>query len=52
MSTCPGCVGRGTGTHCVVCDQPIPADKRRAANAPDEWRPDCAGCRRGQPHTH
>lgn len=55
--TCPGCIGRGTGTACCMCTKPIPEDLRREKNGGpaypgDTVRADCADCRAGQPHAH
>lgn len=53
--TCPGCIGRGTGTHCCMCSEPIP-DHLQRKNGPindlDQPLADCDGCRVGRPHTH
>lgn len=51
-TTCPGCVGRGTGTHCCMCDGEIPAHLRRTAQSPSEVQQSCHGCRTGTAHTH
>ncbi|WP_033338924.1 hypothetical protein [Catenuloplanes japonicus] len=34
---CPGCVGRGTGENCCMCDLPIPAGLRRETGAASEF---------------
>lgn len=49
---CPGHIGRGTGTQCLICNLTIPADLRRAPGSPSEVRSDCVGCLRGRNHTH
>lgn len=49
--TCPGCIGRGTGTHCCMCDRPIPEALRPQTDV-DVPRETCADCRRGAVHTH
>lgn len=49
---CPGCVGRGTGTWCYVCDRPIPPGLRRQPDDPPEYRQDCADCAAGRAHVH
>jgi len=38
-SLCPGCTGRGTGTHCCVCGREIPVVLRREPGAPSEIDP-------------
>lgn len=61
--TCPGCVGRGRGSSCCMCGNPIPAhlqlsDDRQASGdyvevpAIDLPRRDCSQCRTGAPHSH
>ncbi|GIH91910.1 hypothetical protein ACFFMN_34115 [Planobispora siamensis] len=52
MATCPGCIGRGTGTRCCMCDGTIPEELRRTPDSPNEVRADCVGCQRGAVHTH
>lgn len=49
---CPGCVGRGTGTRCRVCQRPIPVGRRRAPGSLSELRIDCALCHAVVPHVH
>jgi hypothetical protein len=49
--TCPGCVGRGTGTHCCSCSRPIPEHLRTQTQV-DAWTDTCDDCVAGQPHTH
>jgi hypothetical protein len=49
--TCPGCVGRGTGTHCCMCDRPIPLGLRRQTDV-DVPKASCPDCCRGAVHTH
>lgn len=36
MSSCVGCVGRGTGSKCCMCGKPIPQELRRSPNDPPE----------------
>jgi hypothetical protein len=50
--SCPGCVGRGTGTECCICGEPVPAALRRTTNSTDEWSADCPACVSGKRHTH
>lgn len=53
--TCPGCIGRGTGTHCCMCDKPIPPPLRRTngdAYPGDHPKDGCTGCAAGRQHTH
>lgn len=55
MDTCPGCVGRGTGTRCCMCNRPIPTNLRRTngdAYPGDRPDPNCGDCRAGRTHTH
>lgn len=51
---CPGCIGRGGGSHCYMCDQPIPAGLQRPDGQPayegDAYDPSCPSCARHHPH--
>ena len=53
---CPGCIGRGMGENCFMCDLPIPADLQRPNDQPayprDAPDPRCPDCARGAIHTH
>lgn len=52
-TTCPGCVGRGTGTVCAMCGGTIPPEMwRTRQDSASEYRPACADCRAGRTHTH
>jgi hypothetical protein len=54
--TCPGCIGRGTGTHCCMCSNPIPESLQRKNGQPaypgDAYDSGCPDCVRGAFHTH
>lgn len=52
MDTCPGCVGRGSGTRCGMCNKPVPAPFVRLPGSPREYNAACAGCREGRTHSH
>ncbi len=47
--TCPGCVGRGNGTHCCSCSRPIPEHLRTQTQV-DAWTDTCDDCVAGRPH--
>jgi hypothetical protein len=34
--SCPGCIGRGTGTGCCMCGLPVPEGLRRQAGDPSD----------------
>jgi hypothetical protein len=36
---CPGCIGRGLGTVCEMCDRPIPECLIRRPSDPSEANP-------------
>lgn len=54
--TCPGCIGRGPGVRCYMCDRPIPDHLQRKSGQPvndlDQPLTGCDGCRMGRPHAH
>ncbi|MDF5759186.1 hypothetical protein [Spongiactinospora sp. TRM90649] len=55
QTSCPGCIGRGTGTRCCMCDKPIPAALRRTngdAYPGDRFDTSCPDCCSGRIHTH
>lgn len=54
-ATCPGCIGRGTGSNCCMCGNPIPANLRRTngdAYPGDHPKPGCPDCAAGRRHSH
>jgi hypothetical protein len=51
-TTCPGCVGRGTGTQCFICGGTVPTSQRRTPQSPSEIRSGCRDCAAGRKHTH